>query len=51
VEAIANVVVGYALAVVAQIVVFAWFGRHPSLRENLTLGGLECPHRVVQLEC
>ncbi len=40
VEAIANVVVGYALAVMTQIVVFAWFGLHPSLREKLMLGGL-----------
>ena len=31
VEAITNVVVGYALAVVTQIVVFPWFGLHLSL--------------------
>jgi len=40
VEAITNVAVGYALAVVTQIVVFPWFDLHPSLGENLALGGL-----------
>ena len=39
-EAIANVVVGYALAVATQIVVFPWFGLRPSLGENLALGGV-----------
>jgi hypothetical protein len=39
-EAIANVVVGYALAVAAQIMVFPWFDLHPSLGENLALGGV-----------
>ena len=40
IEAITNVSVGYALAVVTQIVVFPWFGLHPSLHENLALGGV-----------
>ena len=40
VEAITNVVVGYALAIVTQIVVFPWFGLHPSLGENLALGAV-----------
>jgi hypothetical protein len=39
VEAITNVPAGYALAVVMQIMVFPWFGLHPSLGENLALGG------------
>lgn len=38
IEAITNVAVGYALAVVTQIVVFPWFGLHASLGENLALG-------------
>ena len=38
IEAITNVVVGYVLAVATQIVVFPWFGIHPSLGENLALG-------------
>ena len=37
VEAITNVALGYALAVATQIVVFPWFGLHPSLGENLVL--------------
>ena len=40
VEAITNIVVGYALAVTTQIVVFPWFGLHPSLRENLAIGAV-----------
>jgi len=40
IEAIANVAVGYVLAVTTQIVVFPLFGLHPSLGENLTLGGV-----------
>ena len=39
-EAIANVMVGYALAVATQIVVFPWFGLYPSLGDNLALGGV-----------
>lgn len=31
---------GYALAVVMQIVVFPWFDLHPSLGEYLALGGI-----------
>jgi hypothetical protein len=38
VEAVANVAVGYALALATQIVVFPWFGLHPSLGENLAIG-------------
>ena len=40
IEAITNVAVGYALAVVTQIMVFPWFGLHPSLGENLALGAV-----------
>ena len=40
IEAITNVAVGYALAGVTQIMVFPWFGLHPSLGENLALGGV-----------
>lgn len=38
VEAVANVVVGYGVAVVTQIVVFPRFGFQPSLGENLSIG-------------
>ena len=40
IEAITNVAVGYALAVVTQIVVFPWFGLHPSPGENMALGAI-----------
>ncbi|MBO6885426.1 MAG: hypothetical protein JJ869_17875 [Marivita sp.] len=38
IEAITNVAVGYALAVVTQMLVFPWFGLHASLGDNLALG-------------
>lgn len=40
VEAATNVLVGYVLAVVAQIVVFPRLGLHPSLGENFAIGAL-----------
>jgi hypothetical protein len=39
-EAVANIVVGYGLAVLTQIIVFPFFGLHASLGENLALGGI-----------
>lgn len=40
VEAITNIVVGYAIAVLTQIAVFPLFGLHASLRENLVIGAI-----------
>lgn len=37
-EAAANVVVGYILAIATQIVVFPWFGIETGLAEHLTIG-------------
>ena len=39
-EAISNVLVGYALAVITQIVVFPWFGLRVSLGDNLAIGAV-----------
>lgn len=39
IEAVTNVVLGYALAVVTQIVVFPWFGLQVCLGDNLAIGG------------
>ena len=38
VESVANVIVGYALAIGTQIVVFPWFGIETGLSEHLTIG-------------
>ena len=38
IEAVANVVVGYVLAIATQIVVFPIFGLHTTLAQNLKLG-------------
>ena len=40
VEAVINITVGYALAVLTQIIVFPLFGLQASLGENLLIGGL-----------
>lgn len=40
VEAIANVAVGYGIAVATQALVFPLFGLHASLSDNLLLGGV-----------
>jgi hypothetical protein len=37
VESIANVVVGYAVAVATQILIFPAFGVHVTLAQNLTI--------------
>jgi hypothetical protein len=38
VEAVTNIVVGYGLAVLTQIIVFPMFGLHASLSDNLLIG-------------
>ena len=38
IEAATNVIVGYALAIVTQIVVFPWFGIVADMTEHLTIG-------------
>ena len=40
VEAIANVVVGYGIAVITQILIFPVFGLHTTLVQNLKMGGI-----------
>lgn len=40
IESIANVVVGYGVAVVAQILVFPIFGLHATLEQNLQMGAV-----------
>ena len=37
-ESIANVVVGYGVAVVSQILIFPAFGLHATLQQNLQMG-------------
>ena len=40
VESIANVVVGYGVAVGAQILIFPMFGLHVTLEQNLQMGAV-----------
>jgi len=38
VESVANVIVGYGVAVVTQILIFPVFGLHTTLSQKLTIG-------------
>ena len=38
VEAVTNVIVGYGVAVVTQILIFPMFGLHATLAQNLKMG-------------
>ena len=38
VESVANVIVGYGVAVVTQILIFPIFGLHTTLAQNLKIG-------------
>jgi hypothetical protein len=40
IEAIANVMVGYGVAVVTQILIFPVFGLHATLTQNLQMGAI-----------
>ena len=40
VESVANVVVGYGVAVVTQILIFPVFGLHATLAQNLKMGAV-----------
>lgn len=40
VESLANIAVGYGVAVISQIVVFPIFGLQATLRENFLIGGV-----------
>ena len=40
VEAVANVVIGYLLAVATQVAVFPWFGVHISMADDFAIGGI-----------
>ncbi len=40
VESATNVIVGYGVAVVTQILVFPVFGLHTTLGQNLAMGGV-----------
>ncbi|ARC35952.1 hypothetical protein A6J80_05745 [Paracoccus yeei] len=38
IEAVANVAIGYGLAVVTQVLIFPIFGLHATLAQNLKIG-------------
>lgn len=39
VESLANVAIGYAIAIASQLIIFPAFGIHVSLADNLIIGG------------
>ena len=40
VEAVANVIIGYGVAVITQILIFPIFGLHTTLAQNLKMGAI-----------
>ncbi|QIE56524.1 hypothetical protein G5B40_14350 [Pikeienuella piscinae] len=40
IESVANVIVGYGVAVVTQIMIFPVFGLHTTLAQNLKMGAV-----------
>ena len=40
VESVANVIVGYSVAVMTQILIFPIFGLHTTLEQNLKMGAI-----------
>jgi hypothetical protein len=50
-EAAANVVIGYVLAVMTQIAVFPLFGLWPTLKENLALGAVFTGVSLLRTYC
>ena len=51
VESIANVVVGYWVAVGAQVAIFPLFGVHLPLQQNMAIGGLFTVVSLVRSCC
>ena len=51
VESIANVVVGYRVAVGAQVAIFPLFGVHLPLQQNMAIGGLFTVVSLVRSYC
>ena len=51
VESIANVVVGYWVAVGAQMAIFPLFGVHLPLQQNMAIGGLFTVVSLVRSYC
>ena len=50
-ESIANVVVGYWVAVGAQVAIFPLFGVHLPLQQNMAIGGLFTVVSLVRSYC
>ena len=51
VESVANVAVGYGVAVATQAAVFPLFGLHPSLADNLAIGAVFTVVSLVRSYC
>jgi hypothetical protein len=51
VEAIANVAVGYSVAVTTQILIFPMFGLHTTLAQNLQMGAVFTFVSIVRGYC
>lgn len=39
IESVANIVIGYVIAIASQMIIFPWFGIHSSFADHLAIGG------------
>ena len=51
VESVANIIVGFAVAVITQLLVFPLFGLAASLSDNLIIGLIFTPGFALQVLC
>lgn len=51
VEAVINVIVGYGVAVVTQILIFPIFGLHTTLAQNLMMGAVFTMVSIARSYC
>lgn len=51
VESVANVAVGYGVAVATQVAVFPLFGLHASISDNLAIGAIFTAVSLVRSYC
>lgn len=50
-ESVANVLVGYGVAVLSNVIVFPWFDIHVSIEENLMIGAIMTAISLIRSYC
>lgn len=50
-ESVANVLAGYGVAVLSNVIVFPWFDIHVSIEENLMIGAIMTAISLIRSYC